>query len=307
MKNKIKNILIIIFTLFALPIFGQHHALYSQYMFNGLAINPAYAGSSESTQLTALSKWQWVGMENAPATFTFSAHTPLKQKNVGIGLTVVHDQVAVFKQSGIYGSYAYKIPFGQGVLSLGLQAGFSSNNFNLSQLSIRDFNDPNFVNQDIKTISPNFGTGIYYQSERYYVGLSMPQIINHSYTMEKDQLEYNHQVQTYFLSGGFLIDLNQDLKLKPNFLVNVTEGAPLEYDLNVNTLIKDILWVGASVQSLNSLNGIIELQMTDQLRFGYAHNFMINELNVMNYSSHEIMINYDLTFFKNSYSSPRYF
>lgn len=304
-----KTLRFLLITLTSLFIFNslsaQQQALYSQYMFNGLVINPAYAGSNEAASLTLLSRKQWVGMEGAPMTHTFSAHTPLKNEQVGLGLTVMHDEIGVTSQTTINGAYSYRIPLGKGKLAMGLQATMANYSASLSNLSMKNTDDPVFMNNDVQSFTPNFGTGVYYYNDKFYAGLSVPQILTPDYTGSQD-ISMAKQSRHYFFTAGYLMNLNHHLKLKPNVLVTAVEGAPLNYDLNLNLLIKDVLWVGASSRSFEAYNILMEVQLTDQLKLGYAYGMSNNDLSRFDNGSHEFMLNYVFTFYKNKVVTPRY-
>jgi type IX secretion system PorP/SprF family membrane protein len=279
--------------------YGQFEAGYTQYMFNGLAINPAYAGSHQSLSMSVLSRFQSLGVEGAPSTQTFSAHSGIKGKKIGVGLMVITDRVGVTRQSGFYGSFAYKIKFKKSTLSLGLQGGATSVTSNYSQLLIKQPGDP-LVSGDIKEIQPNVGAGIYYHAKKYYVGLSMPQMI--------DELNPDiTQIRPIILTGGYVFKLNDALKLKPNLLVRVVEQQLVEFNYNMNLLIHEILWIGVSYRPTSSVNVLLEVQITNQLRFGYAYDYTLSDFRTVDSGSHEIVLNYQLRFSKKKVVNPRYF
>jgi type IX secretion system PorP/SprF family membrane protein len=284
---------------------GQQHVMFTQYMFNGLALNPAYAGSHDGLSLTALGRKQWTGLEGAPSTQTFSAHSPLRQEKVGLGLLVLHDQIGVTNQTGVYGSYAYRLQFPErGTLSMGLQAGVNHFNSRFSRVSV---SDPTFAGQDVSEWQPSFGFGLYYHTRRFYAGASIPQFNQNIFTRNKDW-QYLNQVRHYFITAGYVLDLNESLKLKPNVLIKAVEGAPVELDLNANLLIKEVLWVGASWRSFDSVDALFQLQLTPKLQFGYAYDFITSsEMRRVNSGSHELMINYRLGASGSKIITPRYF
>ena len=279
--------------------YGQTEATYSQYMFNGLAINPAYAGSHEHLDLTALGRFQASGLEGAPSTQTFTAHSGFKQQKIGLGLLVTNDKVGVTQQTGFYFSYAYKIKFERSTLSLGLQGGGTLVDARFSTLTLRDPGDP-LLSEDVNAFKPNFGAGAYYHSERFYAGLSMPQMLD----VGDDRVT---QLQPIIFTTGIVFPLNPAIMLKPNFLVQVVDQEPVEINVNLNTLIHEVLWVGFSYRPTNSFNTIIEIQITDQLRFGYAYDFYLDDLAQANTGAHEFMLNYQLRFNKKGVVNPRYF
>lgn len=281
---------------------AQQHGLFTQYMFNGLAINPAYAGSHESMSITALARKQWIGLDGAPGTQTFALHTPVPNEKIGLGLLLTHDNIGPTHQYSFKFAYAYRIPLGPGKISMGLQAGLVNYNLRFSSLYLGpNVQDPTFAESVNKSVF-DFGTGLYYSTEKFYMGLSVPQLFISNNT------ENLRLAKHYFLNSGYVIDLNSSLKLKPNMLLRAVEGAPLSIDLNTNLLINEVLWVGVSYRSFESISTLLELQLTDQLRFGYAYDFpATSDLGNFNTGSHEIMLNYSFTFYKSNISSPRNF
>ena len=289
--------------------YGQQQAMFTQYMFNGLAINPAYAGSQESLSLTALGRQQWTGLDGAPSTQTLSVHSPIKNEKVALGALFVNDKIGVVRQTGFQACYAYRIQMRKGTLSLGLQAGFTSFRSEYSTLFVQDPNDPYFNSNDINKFLPNFGTGAYYYSERFYLGLSVPQLVSNSYKRESSNaLSSVLQVRHYFLTSGYVFDINPSLKLKPSMLLKAVEGAPLALDLNANLLLKEVVWLGLSYRSFQSLSALLELQLTDQFRLGYAYDFATSSRQKgLTFGSHELMLNYRFAYTKTKVITPRYF
>lgn len=282
---------------------AQQQVMFSQYMFNNLAINPAYAGSQESLSMTALMRYQWVGLEGAPNTQTFSAHTPFEKKRIGVGLVVLHDNIGVTDQTGVYGSYAYKIPFSKGTLSLGLQAGFTHYNARFSEVSSTD---PTFQSGDISEIHPNFGVGVFYSTDKFYVGASAPQLVQSKFD-KQNQDSYAKIVRHYFIQSGYVFDLSQHVKLKPNVLIKMVEGAPLEIDLNANLFLHDLVGVGVSWRSMDAIVLLLQLQITEKLQFGYSYDFGTTAIRQVSSGSHEFYLNYRLSFSKSKIITPRYF
>lgn len=306
MKNKIIRLLAILFTGFLPSLaYSQQQPMYSQYMFNGMALNPAYAGSHESLSLTAISHHQWVGVEGAPSTQTFTAHSPVRNEHVGLGMILMRDKIGVTNHlSGTF-AYAYKIPLRKGVIAAGLQASFNQYSIRYSETHIT--NDVAFGQDDVSRILLNFGTGIYYKTSKFYAGFSVPQLIANKVETGENASSIN-LVRHYFFTSGYVFDLNRDLKLKPNVLIKANDGSPLSVDLNANLLIREVVWVGLSYRSFNSLGALLELQATDQFRFGYAYDFPVaSKIAGWNSGTHEFMLSYNFTFSKNRSYSPRYF
>ena len=290
---------------------AQQEAMFTQYMFNGLAINPAYAGSHQTLEFTALARQQWTGLEGAPSTQTFTAHSPLKNRSIGLGLSIIHDKIGITSQFGTYGAYSYRIQFNnKGVLSMGLQAGFTQYQEDLTQLqgSIRDPNDPNFSQDQVSKFMPNFGAGLYYYTDRFYMGLSSPHLVQNKLDNVETVDSEARQKRHYFFTTGYVFDLSRSVKFKPNLLLKVVEGAPLEADVNVNFLFQEILWVGVSYRSFDSFDAILQLNVTEQFSIGYAYDFATTtELKRLHSGSHELMLNYRLKPPRRRMLTPRYF
>ncbi|UII30119.1 type IX secretion system membrane protein PorP/SprF [Fulvivirga ulvae] len=304
MKSK-RFIIVAILLFVSLLSNGQQQVMFTQYMFNGLALNPAYAGSHETVSITALAREQWTGIDGAPSTQTLSIHSPVFNQRIGVGLLFLHDEIGVTEQTGVYAAYSYKIPFANGAdLALGLQAGFTSYNARFSKVS--DIN-PAFANGDVQEMHPNFGFGAYYSTERFYVGFSVPQLAQN--TFDKDNKDSDSRIiRHYFATTGYVFDLNRNLKLKPNLLVKAVDGAPVEFDLNTNLLINEVVWLGLSWRSFDSFDALFQLQVTDRLQLGYAYDFATtSDLRRVNGGSHEVMLNYRFSLTSKRIVTPRYF
>lgn len=290
---------------------GQQETMFTQYMFNGLAINPAYAGSHQTLEFTALAREQWTGLEGAPSTQTFTAHSPLKNRSIGLGLSIIHDKIGITSQFGVYGAYSYRIQFNnKGVLSMGLQAGFTQYQEDLTKLqgSIRDPNDPNFSQDQISKFMPNFGAGLYYYTKRFYMGLSAPHLVQNKLDNIETAYSEARQKRHYFYTTGYVFDLSRSIKFKPNLLFKVVEGAPLEIDINANFLFQELLWLGVSYRSFDSFDAIVQLNVTEQFSIGYAYDFATTtELKRLHSGSHELMLNYRVKPPRRRMLTPRYF
>ena len=292
--------------LFALSLVGftlqaQQSSIYSQYMFNGLAINPAYAGYDGMLSLTALGRLQSLGLEGSPNTQTFSAHTPIKNKRIGVGLQFFNEQVGVTNQTGVYASYSYRIGFDKFSVSFGLQAGVNFYKTNYTSLITQNPGDPVF-NNDTRTVTPNIGSGAILTNMNLFVGLSVPQMLAIG-----DDYEIVVQEKPIILFGGYIIELNPGLKLRPSMLAKVVNGTPVEWNINAHLLVKEILWVGASFRPVNAITFMTQLHITDQLTFGYSYDATVGELSTIESGSHEIMLNYRFRFSNMGATSPRYF
>ena len=295
-------------TVFALQAtYGQQQATFTQYMFNGLALNPAYAGSQESLSLTALARKQWTGFAGSPSTQTFAIHSPIRSHRIALGALLINDRIGIVQQTGAHASYAYRIVMNRSTLSMGLQAGFTSYRADPSQLSVKHIDDPSFAPGDFNRVLPGFGAGLYYYTERLYLGLSVPQLVNHRDESSRDEPNFR-QRRHYLLNGGYVVDLNPSLKLKPSVLLKVVEGAPVQLDLNAHLLLNEVLWVGLSYRTFESVDALLQVQLSDQFRLGYAYDFVLGTRSAgVRTSSHELMLNYQFTFHRAKAVTPRYF
>jgi type IX secretion system PorP/SprF family membrane protein len=288
---------------------AQQNPLFTQYMFNGLVINPAYSGSHESMTTTFAVRSQWTGLKGAPQTQVASLHSPLKLSRSAAGAVFVHDEVSVVNQYMAYGTYAYRIPVSKkGKLSVGGQAGVTYYQANLSELNILTSNgqpDPTF-SQNESRLMPNLGIGIYYYSNKSYVGLSLPTLINNRWN-NQDAYTQARQKRHYFLSAGHVFPLSAGLKFKPNVLLKWEEGGPFQYDINANMLIRETLWIGVSYRMEDSVDGLIELNLNNQLSLGYSYGYPISSIAAVQSGTHEVVLNYRINRNKHIVFSPRYF
>ena len=284
--------------------YGQQQALFSQYMFNGLGINPAYAGMSGSLDIAALARWQWVGIEGAPTTTTLSAHAPIQSKKIGLGLTISRDEIGITDQTTVFAAYAYRLQVGKGHLSMGLQGGFTSFNGNYNDLYTLN-PDVTFQGQASEFL-PNAGAGLFYHTAVYYVGFSAPMLIQNK--IQNNSTDIFTQRRQYFLTSGAVVNLSRHVKAKPNILVNMVDGAPVSVDYNVNFLFNEVIWFGVSYRPPESLIFITQLDIDQRFRIGYAYDHIIERtLSNVASSSHEILLSYRIKLVKNSVTTPRYF
>ena len=305
MKNA-KIFFILMLTLIVNELSAQQQVMFTQYMFNGLAINPAYAGHAEALSVTALGRYQWVGVDGAPNTQTLSVHSPITKNKIALGALFVRDKIGVTTQNGLFTSYAYRVKFNEkATLSMGVQLGFTDFRTNNAGLR-RSSNDPMTSNEEIRGFMPNLGAGVFFSTQRFYLGVSSPFILNKVVGNENDG-QGAKQIRHLFAMTGFVIDINRSLKLKPSGLLKVVAGAPIEMDLNANLLIEDIFWVGVSWRSFDSIDLLLEMQLNSNLRLGYAYDYTTTDLGKVNSGSHEIMVNYILSFSKKRVITPRYF
>ena len=306
---KVRFIWLILMLLSSSATWAQQQPMYSQYMFNMMNINPAYAGSRGVTSGTALYRDQWVGIPGSPKTSSFSLDMPLHEKKIGLGIQLYDDRLGIERSSGINASYAFRIQLtNSGTLSLGLQAGLLNYRANYSEVRTFQPNDPSF-SQNISGWLPAAAAGVYYNSDKFYIGFSTPALLKTkiSYDNSTDVTSVTGRDLHLFLASGFVVSLNQDLMLKPSVLIKAVSGAPVEYDVNANLWIQNTLAFGFSYRTGDALVGMIEFQMSKQLRFGYAYDKTFSNLGSLNTGTHELMLRMEFGSTNGRVASPRYF
>lgn len=307
-----KLYILILFVTGTHVVFGQQEATYAQYMFNGLAINPAYAGSHGALETSFLGRFQNVGLAGAPYTQTFSAHAPLSNKRVGMGLLFIHDKISIINQTGVHISYAYRLPINsrKATLSFGIQAGASMYRAAYSQLDLynnsQNGNPDALLSSDLRSSRPNIGAGIYYASKLSYVGISVPSMINNVFDRGTGMTTITQSIPV-ILNAGHVFTLNPLLKVKPNFLIKAINNKPVEIDLNATFLFDDAIWFGFSYKLARQLVGITQFKINEQLQFGYSYTATGGPLKRVELGSHEIMVSYLFLYSKKNVVSPRYF
>lgn len=288
---------------------AQQHPMYSQYMFNMMNINPAYAGSRGVLTATALYRNQWVGIEGAPQTTSLGFDMPINSKMIGIGLQMYDDRLGIERTTGLNASYAFRIQLTEsGTLSLGLQAGVLNYRANYSEVRTFQPNDPSF-NQNISGILPAAAAGIYYNSDRFYFGVSVPALLKTKISTDgvTDIASVTGRDVHLYATTGFVLKLNQDLVLKPSILVKAVSGAPTEFDFNGNLWIQNVIAFGFSYRTGDAIVGMAELQLSRQLRLGYAYDKTFTDLGNVNSGTHELMLRMEFGSSSGKVASPRYF
>ena len=270
---------------------AQQYPVFTQYYFNELVLNPAYAGSSVQANFTAMYRSQWVNFPGAPQTYLFSGHTSLVNGKVGVGLLVNHDKIGSYSNENVYGYYAYRIPMFRGTLAMGLSAGFNYLGADFSKLDLVDVTDPSFAN--INSYKPNFGGGLYYSQKNFFIGLSVPFILNSSSKTNIDLTSIT-TARYYFLRSGFIhpITADEKVKINPSILLRVQEGQPVSMDINNAFIFYDIVSAGVSYRSGDALISFIDFKIFDNLHFAYSYDWTASGIRKYSNGSHEFMINY---------------
>jgi len=303
-----KKSLIIVLALFQMAALAQQDLMVSQYMFNGLFLNPAYAGSHKYVSSSLLQRTQWVNFAGAPKTALLAVDGELPKKNMGLGLILSNDRIGATEQTDIYANYSYQLKLGTGKLAFGIKAGVSNYTFKSNNLTVWDSNDEVFASKRTVWL-PKFGAGIYYYAAKWYAGISIPTLVaydpNHNFSFDVNRSSF--LTRHYYLNGGYIFTLNDKLKLKPSLLVKYEPSAPVQCDINMNLLFKDEFWFGLSYRSSDAVTFMVEYQTNFRFRVGYAYDLTTSKLRNYSAGTHEIMIGYD--FGKNlmKIKTPRYF
>lgn len=289
---------------------AQQEVMVSQYMFNQLFLNPAYAGSHPYMSSSLLHRAQWLRIEGAPQTSMMAIDAPLMKGKMGAGLSIVHDQIGVSRDLDIAGHYAYHIRVnGTSKLAFGLRAGISLYSARLSDLTYWDANDQVFqANISNKPVG-KFGFGMYWYDERSYVGVSIPTIYaaDGQITMNAGSALDHYFTQHYYLHAGKVFPINESIDLKPSTMMKFTPNAPAEADVNLNLLYRERIWVGVGYRTGDAVVGMLEYQVTPQLRVGYAYDMTTSRLNNYTNGSHEVMLGMDFGKEPIRIKTPRYF
>lgn len=288
------GILLIVSSLIAIPeVRGQQYPVFTQYYFNELVINPAFAGSHVQLSLNSTYRNQWVNFPGAPRTVSMSGHTSLVNGKVGVGLLVNNDIIGSYNNQNVFSYYAYKIHFNKGILSMGLQAGFNLLRVDFSKLTLVDLTDQSFL--PANSMRPNVGAGLYYSKHNFFAGFSVPFILtNTSQVNPESTLSQVTEARYYFFRTGGIIPLgmSKNISLNPSILVRAQEGQPLSIDLNAGVILYDLFSTGVSWRSGDAFISFVDFKITEKFHFAYSYDWTASSLRKYSNGSHEFMINY---------------
>ncbi len=309
MKTKLIGLILVLVSSIS---YAQQDAQYTQYMYNTILVNPAYAGSRETMSIFALHRTQWVGLDGAPVTNNFSVHTPINGSNVGLGLSVVNDRIGPSDENNIAVDFSYSINTSERYkLSFGLKASANLLNVDFTKLHIYNPGDPRFQNNIDNKFSPNIGAGIYLHSDNTYFGLSAPYLLetnhfdetannNASSFMAREKIHY------YFIAGH-VFDLSANVQFKPSVLTKMVQGAPLQVDISGNFLINEKFTAGLAYRWDAAFSALVGFQVSDSWFVGYAYDMDTTKLANYNSGSHELFLRYELFNKNDRIISPRFF
>jgi type IX secretion system PorP/SprF family membrane protein len=286
---------------------AQQRAQYTEYMYNTMVINPAYAGSTGSLEATLLGRSQWVGLDGSPQTQSFSIHKPLNNKNIGLGLSVINDKIGPSNELDMQGNFSYSLDLGyEKKLAFGLKAGIRKLNVDWSKGRSYDSGDVLLYDNVDNKINPTLGAGLYYYTSKGYLGFSVPSFFRGDYYDDVQEGVYYNKPH-YIFTGGYVFDLNENLKFKPAFLLRAVSGSTVSKDVSANFLIQEKVVLGASYRFDDSVSALAGLQINKSFFIGYAYDYSVTDLNKYNDGSHEIVLRYQYYNKSNKIKSPRFF
>ncbi len=307
--KKTTNLLVVFTLLFASVVYGQQDPHYTQYMYNQNILNPAYAGSRGDLSIGLLGRTQWVGLDGAPDTQTLNIHSAIGN-GLGIGLSAIHDEIGPVDETNLMLDLSYTLPVSaNGNLAFGVKGSYNMLNNNIGTLgNLIEVNDE-MLNANYKTAYPNVGAGLYYYTDKFYLGLSVPGFL--------EQFEYEHDANSLFTdvsdkmhfygTMGYVFELSDNLDFKPSTMVKMVQGSPVSIDLNASLFINKMFEIGLSYRDGDSIDALIGVQASPNIRIGYAYDHTLTQLGDYNTGSHELMLLFDLDFAKKHIKSPRYF
>ena len=286
--------------------FAQQDAQYTQYMYNTININPAYAGSRGVMSVFGLHRTQWVGLDGAPTTNTFSLNTPISNSNLGVGFSLVNDRIGPTSDNTISADISYTIPMNEVYkLSFGVKASGNIFNLDTDKLDPAQANDPNLQNFN-NEFSPNFGAGVYLHSDKLYLGLSVPNFLQDSKYNDNEVAVFQERMNFYFI-GGYVFDVSPSIKFKPAFLTKMVAGSPLQVDASANFLFFDKFMLGGAYRWDAAVSALAGFQVTDGLFIGYSYDMETTQLRRYNSGSHEVFLRFELFNKVSKMVSPRFF
>ena len=288
---------------------AQQDPHYTQYMYNMNVINPAYAGSKENLSFGLLYRKQWVDIEDAPSTFSFSGSVPVG-KNVGVGLSIISDKIGPVEENNVYGDFSYTLNLGgEHRLAFGMKGGATFQKVGLfsdiGNGNVPNLNDPAFSENSSNSFM-NIGAGLFYYTNKYYLAFSIPNMLKATH-LDYNGRKFGAETSHYFLTGGYVFDLNPNLKFKPFAMVKSAFGSPVSFDVSTNFLFNEKFEVGATYRYQDSFGAMVNYAISPNVRIGYAYDHIISDLKVTTPSSHEVILLFDLNFPKKVSQSPRYF
>ena len=279
---------------FPLHLLGQMSPLSDHYVYNALAINPAFAGCHGALSATISYRNQWVGFNDAPKSCMLSVHTPIYNDRIGLGLLIEKNSIGIFKETSFIGNYAYRMELRDGKLALGLGFGVTAYNIAWNELAKADADDIQLMNTPTSAVLPSFSLGTYYYTKKYFIGISLPLFLSHELDKStgKYKISNNFSGCNYFFTGGYEVGISPQVKLLPSLLIKYHPGNVVQIDYNAQINLKDKIWMGIGYRNRNTLVGILQFQLNYQLRMAYSYDFEFGSIGKNLNGSHEIFLSY---------------
>jgi type IX secretion system PorP/SprF family membrane protein len=286
---------------------AQQDPQFTQYMYNTVAINPAYAGSRGMLSIFGIHRAQWIGLEGAPTTTGTSIHTPLNDSRIGLGVSMLQDAIGPSNKQTLSADFSYTISTSENYkLSFGLKGTASLFSIDYTKLNRFDINDPRFLNNISNQFSPNIGAGLYLHSKQFYAGISVPFMLQ-SNEFNDINSQVTHESLHYYFMSGYVFEISESTKFKPAFLAKAVEGAPLQVDLSANFMLNNKFVLGGAWRWEAAMSGLAGFQVNDNWFIGYTYDADSTKLANYNSGSHELFMRYEFIGKKEKIVSPRFF
>jgi len=287
-------ILSILAVLFPLQLLGQLFPLSDHYVYDALAINPAFAGCHDALSATISYRNQWVGFKDSPKSNMLSVHAPFDNDRIGLGLLIEKNSIGIFKETSFIGNYAYRMELRDGKLALGLGFGLSVYNIAWNELVATDANDALLMNTPTSAVLPDFSLGTYYYTKKYFIGISIPMFLSHELSQSSGKYKTSNKFSgyNYFFTGGYEVGISPQVKLLPSLLIKYHPGNTIQIDYNAQLSLKDRIWVGIGYRNRNMLVGMLQCQLNYQIRMAYSYDLEFGSIGKYTNGSHEIVLNY---------------
>ncbi|WP_299710751.1 type IX secretion system membrane protein PorP/SprF [uncultured Tenacibaculum sp.] len=309
MKGKKRKYLLIILLILVNFCFAQQDAQYTQYMYNTMSVNPAYAGNKRALNIVALYRNQWQGLEGAPTTQTIAVDTPLGVlQRLGLGISIINEKIGPTSETYFNVDFSYTIPVSEeGELSLGLKGVAHLLSVDFNKLNLFDLNDTSFTSSINNRFSPNVGVGIYYNTDQFYLGFSVPNLLETNHFRGSNN--FGEERINYYLISGYVFDINQDIKFKPAILTKLVFGTPLQIDLSANFMFHEKFTVGLAYRWSAAISALVGFRISNSLTLGFAYDRETTELGNTNFNSgsYEAMLRYNLPRISVRRLTPRFF
>jgi type IX secretion system PorP/SprF family membrane protein len=296
--RQLKIILGLLFVVSGVSVFAQQDPMFTQYMTNPVTINPSITGIRKVDNISLVFRKQWVGIEGAPTTASLSYQGPFFNDKVGLGCNLIHDIIGPVVQTGLYVDYAYHLTFDEGKkhnLSLGIMGGFNYYTFDLYSLRTDKPDDDIAMDGIDRKFLPNFGIGLFYYTQKFFFGASMPKLLRNSLSEADNSLTLDDREERHFFAmTGYVFDLSKDIKFKPSLIGRMVNGAPVSLDVSATFMLYDKIWIGGMYRLGSSWGGLVRWQISPKLHLGYSFDMANSRLKAYNQGTHEIFFSFDL-------------